>query len=152
MSTWRHQAIIWTNVDFSSMVFCGIHLRAITRKMRKISILDMHLKMIISQEMRKISILDMNLKIIISQEMRKISILDMHLKMIISQEMRKISILDMNSKIINRNNSNDENPLHTFGDHSWHIVTWGPVDRVELFWVDRTPEVGGPVHSIPFIA
>ena len=24
--TWQHQAITWTNVDFSSKVFCPIHL------------------------------------------------------------------------------------------------------------------------------
>ena len=29
--TWKHQAITWTNVDLSSKVFCGIHLRAISQ-------------------------------------------------------------------------------------------------------------------------
>ena len=27
---WRHQAITWNSVDFSSMKFCGIHLREIS--------------------------------------------------------------------------------------------------------------------------
>ena len=27
---WRHQAITWTNVDLSSKMFCGIHLRVIS--------------------------------------------------------------------------------------------------------------------------
>ena len=27
---WQHQAISWTNVDLSSVGFCGIHLRAIS--------------------------------------------------------------------------------------------------------------------------
>ena len=29
---WRHQAITWTNVDLSSKVFCGIHLRSISQE------------------------------------------------------------------------------------------------------------------------
>ena len=30
---WRHQAITWTNVDLSSNMFCGIHMKAIKQKM-----------------------------------------------------------------------------------------------------------------------
>ena len=29
-AAWRHKAIIWTNVDLSSVRFCGIHFLAIT--------------------------------------------------------------------------------------------------------------------------
>ena len=29
---WRHQAITWTNIDFSSVRYCGINLRAISRE------------------------------------------------------------------------------------------------------------------------
>ena len=29
---WRHQAITWTNVDLSSKMFCGIHLKAISQE------------------------------------------------------------------------------------------------------------------------
>ena len=31
LDAWRHQAITWTNVDFSLVRFCGIHLRAISQ-------------------------------------------------------------------------------------------------------------------------
>ena len=30
---WRHQAITWTNVDWSSMKFSDIHIRAISQQM-----------------------------------------------------------------------------------------------------------------------
>ena len=40
---WWHQAIIWTNVDWSSVRSCGIHLRAISQEILMISILDMSL-------------------------------------------------------------------------------------------------------------
>ena len=36
----RHQAIIWTNVKFSSMMFGGIHMGAISENI----FLDVHLK------------------------------------------------------------------------------------------------------------
>ena len=36
--------ITWTNVDLSSNMFCGIHLRAISQETLKISIIDMSLK------------------------------------------------------------------------------------------------------------
>ena len=42
--TWWHQATTWTNVDLSSVKSCGIHLRAISHEMIKISTLDMSLK------------------------------------------------------------------------------------------------------------
>ena len=29
---WQHQAITWTNVYLSSVVLCGIHLRAISKE------------------------------------------------------------------------------------------------------------------------
>ena len=32
----RHQTIIWTNVDVSSMEFCGIHLRTISQPVPKL--------------------------------------------------------------------------------------------------------------------
>ena len=38
----RHQAITSTNVDKSSVRFCGIHLRAVSQKMSKISMLDIY--------------------------------------------------------------------------------------------------------------
>ena len=38
--------ITWTNLDFSSKVFCGIHTGAISQKMFKMSVLDMDLKII----------------------------------------------------------------------------------------------------------
>ena len=31
LAAWQHQAIIWTNVELTSHVFCGIHLRAISQ-------------------------------------------------------------------------------------------------------------------------
>ena len=31
LAAWQHQAIIWTNVDLSSNVFCGIHMRVISQ-------------------------------------------------------------------------------------------------------------------------
>ena len=41
---WRHQAITLTNVDLSSVRFCGIHLMSISQEMLKISFLDMSVK------------------------------------------------------------------------------------------------------------
>ena len=42
---WRpHQAIIWTNVVWSSMMTSGIYLRAIWQEMLEISIIDMSFK------------------------------------------------------------------------------------------------------------
>ena len=35
---WRHQAINWTNIDWSVVSFCVTHLRAISKEMFKISI------------------------------------------------------------------------------------------------------------------
>ena len=43
---WRHQAITWTNVDLSLVKSCGIHLRAVSHEMLKISTLDVSLKII----------------------------------------------------------------------------------------------------------
>ena len=40
----RHQAIMGTNVDFSLVGSCGIHLKAISQEMIKISILEMSLQ------------------------------------------------------------------------------------------------------------
>ena len=37
LAAWRHQAITWTNVDLSSMEFCGIRLRSISQEILKIS-------------------------------------------------------------------------------------------------------------------
>ena len=39
-----NQDITWTNVDFSSVRSCGIHLRAISQEVRKILLLDNSLK------------------------------------------------------------------------------------------------------------
>ena len=45
-STWRrHQAITWTNLDQSSLGFCGIQLRTISQEMVKVHIIDTGLKM-----------------------------------------------------------------------------------------------------------
>ena len=41
----QHQAIIWTDFDYSSVRSYGIHLSAISQEALKISILDMSLKM-----------------------------------------------------------------------------------------------------------
>ena len=39
---WLHQATTWTNVDWSTVMSCGIHLKEIS--LLRISILNMHLK------------------------------------------------------------------------------------------------------------
>ena len=39
---WWHQTIIYTNVDSSSKVFCGIHLQAILQEMHRNIIHNMH--------------------------------------------------------------------------------------------------------------
>ena len=43
-NAWWHQAITWTNVDWSSVRSCGNHLWVISQEMHKIFILDMSLK------------------------------------------------------------------------------------------------------------
>ena len=47
LDAWWYQAITWTNVDLLSVVFCGIHLRAIFWEVLKISICKMSLKITI---------------------------------------------------------------------------------------------------------
>ena len=42
--TWRHQAITWTNVDWSSVESSDIHIRAISQEMPQLSITKIHLK------------------------------------------------------------------------------------------------------------
>ena len=49
LGAWQHQAIAWTNVDFSSVRSFGIHLRATSQARFKISIIDMSLKIINSK-------------------------------------------------------------------------------------------------------
>ena len=44
---WWHQAITWTNVDLSSMEFCGIHLTTILQAAHEISVHGMSLKIMI---------------------------------------------------------------------------------------------------------
>ena len=41
---WRHQAITWTNVDWSSMKSNDIHIRAISQEARQPSITKFRLK------------------------------------------------------------------------------------------------------------
>ena len=41
---WRHQAITWTNVDWSSVKSSDIHIRAISQEMPQSSISKIHLK------------------------------------------------------------------------------------------------------------
>ena len=41
---WRHQAITWTNVDWSSAKSSDIHIRAISQEMPQPSITKIHLK------------------------------------------------------------------------------------------------------------
>ena len=41
---WRHQAITWTNVDWSSVESSDIHIRAISQEMPRPSITKIHLK------------------------------------------------------------------------------------------------------------
>ena len=40
---WRHQAIAWPNVDWSSVKSCDIHLRAVSQEIFTTSVLDMSL-------------------------------------------------------------------------------------------------------------
>ena len=44
---WRHQAVTWTKVDFSSMRFCRIHLRTIPRRVPKLLICLVNLRNIL---------------------------------------------------------------------------------------------------------
>ena len=41
---WWYQAITWTNVDLTSIEFCGIHMTTLSQKGIKISIHEIHLK------------------------------------------------------------------------------------------------------------
>ena len=41
---WRHQAITWTNVDFSSIKSCGVHVRTISQEIPQPSITKISLK------------------------------------------------------------------------------------------------------------
>ena len=45
--TWCHQAITWTNVEFSLVKFCGIHLRTISQRAPKLLFCIMRLKIIL---------------------------------------------------------------------------------------------------------
>ena len=42
--TWRHQAITWTNIDWSSVKSSDIHIRAISQEMSQLSVTKIHLK------------------------------------------------------------------------------------------------------------
>ena len=42
LGAWRHQAITWTNVELSPKVFCGIHLRSISKQMLMKSIRNIY--------------------------------------------------------------------------------------------------------------
>ena len=44
LAAWRHQAITWTNVDLSSAMSCGFHVRAIQQEMPQSSIPKICLK------------------------------------------------------------------------------------------------------------
>ena len=41
---WQHQAITWTNVDWSSVKFSDIHIRAISQEVPQPSVTKIHLK------------------------------------------------------------------------------------------------------------
>ena len=39
---WRQQAITWANVDFSSVKFCGMHMKAILQELLMNSVCSMN--------------------------------------------------------------------------------------------------------------
>ena len=43
---WRHQAITWTNVDWSSLTSSDIHMRAVSQEMLQASVTKLSLKII----------------------------------------------------------------------------------------------------------
>ena len=45
--TWRHLAISWTNVGYSSIRFCDIHLRAISQRVPRLVFCMLRFKMIL---------------------------------------------------------------------------------------------------------
>ena len=47
LSTWLHQAITWTNADFSLVRLCGIHLGAIKQRVSKLLFCLMSLKTVL---------------------------------------------------------------------------------------------------------